>query len=346
MHIPIAISVPQVVLVIAGIFLLVVFILIISFFKVWLKAWLSGAPVSIANLIAMRLRGVPYSLIVDSRITMAKAGVDIHSDQVEQHYLAGGDIIQTTQALINSLKAGITLDWDRACAIDLATKGSSKSVMEAIRISINPKVIDCPDPESGRTTIDGVAKDGIQVKARARVTVRSDLDHYVGSAQEETIIARVGEGIVTTIGSADSYKWVLENPESISKTVLQRGLDTGTAFEIISIDIADIDVGQNIGAQLQEVQAEANKKVAQAQAEIRRAAAVAVEQEMTAKVEEMQATLVEAQAQVPMAMAEALRSGKLGVMDYYRMMNIQSDTEMRHSIGKEGDNDGGREVTY
>jgi uncharacterized protein YqfA (UPF0365 family) len=209
--------------------------------------------------------------------------------------------------------------------------------MEAVRTSINPKVIDCPNPESGRATIDGVAKDGIQVKARARVTVRSDLDHYVGSAQEETIIARVGEGIVTTIGSSDTYKYVLENPDSISKNVLQRGLDTGTAFEILSIDIADIDVGQNIGAQLQEAQAEANKKVAQAQAEIRRAAAVAVEQEMSARVEEMQAKLVEAQAQVPMAMAEALRSGNLGVMDYYRMMNIQSDTEMRHSIGQEGE---------
>ena len=186
-----------------------------------------------------------------------------------------------------------------------------------------------------------MAKDGIQVKARARVTVRSDLDHYVGSAQEETIIARVGEGIVTTIGSSDTYKWVLENPDSISKNVLQRGLDTGTAFEILSIDIADVDVGQNIGAQLQEAQAEANKKVAQAQAEIRRAAAVAVEQEMSAKVEEMQAKLVEAQAQVPMAIAEAFRSGNLGVMDYYRMMNIQSDTEMRSSIGQDGDNNDG-----
>jgi len=328
MQIPIAITFPQIALVVGGIFLLVVFILIISFFNVWLKAWLSGAPVNIATLIAMRLRGVPYSLIVDARITAAKAGVDIPSDEFEQHYLAGGDVIQTTQALINSMKAGISIDWNRACAIDLATKGSGKSVMEAVRTSINPKVIDVPNPESGRNTIDGVAKDGIQVKARARITVRSDLDHYVGSAQEETIIARVGEGIVTTIGSADTYKWVLENPDSISKNVLQRGLDTGTAFEILSIDIADIDVGQNIGAQLQE-----------AQAEIRRAAAVAVEQEMSARVEEMQAKLVEAQAQVPMAIAEALRSGNMGVMDYYRMMNIQSDTEMRNSIGKE-DEDG------
>lgn len=345
MQIPLAITFPQIVLVVAGIFLLVVFILIISFFNVWLKAWLSGAPVNIATLIAMRLRGVPYSLIVDARITASKAGVDIPSDEFEQHYLAGGDVIQTTQALINSMKAGITIDWNRACAIDLATKGSGKSVMEAVRTSINPKVIDVPNPESGRNTIDGVAKDGIQVKARARVTVRSDLDHYVGSAQEETIIARVGEGIVTTIGSADTYKWVLENPDSISKNVLQRGLDTGTAFEILSIDIADIDVGENIGAQLQEAQAEANKKIAQAQAEIRRAAAVAVEQEMSARVEEMQAKLVEAQAQVPMAMAEALRSGNMGVMDYYRMMNIQSDTEMRHSIGQEGDGDDDGERT-
>ena len=345
MQIPLAITLTQIVLVVAGIFLLVVFILIISFFNVWLKAGLSGAPVNIATLIAMRLRGVPYSLIVDARITAAKAGVDIPSDEFEQHYLAGGDVIQTTQALINSMKAGITIDWNRACAIDLATKGSGKSVMEAVRTSINPKVIDCPAPDSGRATIDGVAKDGIQVKARARVTVRSDLDHYVGSAQEETIIARVGEGIVTTIGSADTYKYVLENPDSISKNVLARGLDTGTAFEILSIDIADIDVGQNIGAQLQEAQAEANKKVAQAQAEIRRAAAVAVEQEMSARVEEMQAKLVEAQAQVPMAMAEALRSGNLGVMDYYRMMNIQSDTEMRSSIGQEGEGGDGDDGT-
>jgi uncharacterized protein YqfA (UPF0365 family) len=226
------------------------------------------------------------------------------------------------------------LDWDQACAIDLATKGTEKSIIQAVRTSINPMVIDCPNPNTGKVTIDGVAKDGIQVKARARVTVRSNLEHYVGSAQEETIIARVGEGIVTTIGSAESYKWVLENPDSISKNVLNRGLDTGTAFEILSIDIADVDVGDNVGAQLQVAQAEANKNMAQAQAEIRRAAAVALEQEMQAKVQEMQAKVVEAQAQVPLAMAEAFRKGNLGVMDYMRLKNIESDTDMRRSIAK------------
>jgi uncharacterized protein YqfA (UPF0365 family) len=218
--------------------------------------------------------------------------------------------------------------------IDLATKGTEKSIIEAVRTSINPKVIDVPNPATGRTTIDGVAKDGIQVKVRARVTVRSNLDKYVGSAQEETIIARVGEGIVTTIGSAESYKWVLENPDSISRTVLNRGLDTGTAFEILSIDIADVDVGDNIGAKLQEAQAIANKNMAQAQAEIRRAAAVAQEQEMKAKVEEMRAKVVAAEAEVPMAIAEAFRSGNLGIMDYYRLKNIQSDTDMRSTIAK------------
>jgi uncharacterized protein YqfA (UPF0365 family) len=236
--------------------------------------------------------------------------------------------------LINAQKAGIPLGWDQACAIDLATKGTEKSIIEAVRTSINPKVIDCPNPNMGKSTIDGVAKDGIQVKARARVTVRSNLEHYVGSAQEETIIARVGEGIVTTIGSAESYKWVLENPDSISRNVLNRGLDTGTAFEILSIDIADVDVGENVGAQLQVAQAEANKNMAQAQAEIRRAAAVAEEQEMKARVQEMQATVVEAEAQVPLAMAEAFRSGNLGIMDYMRLKNIESDTDMRAAIAK------------
>jgi uncharacterized protein YqfA (UPF0365 family) len=220
------------------------------------------------------------------------------------------------------------------CAIDLATKGTGKSVLEAVRTSINPKVIECPNPQSGRSTIDGVAKDGIQVKARARVTVRSNLDNYVGSALEETVIARVGEGIVTTIGSSDSYKTVLESPDSISKVVLDRGLDVGTAFEILSIDIADVDVGENIGAKLQESQAEADKNVAQAKAEMRRAAAVALEQEMKAKVEEMQAKVVEAEAEVPLAMAEAFRSGNLGVMDYFKMNNIKADTDMRDSISK------------
>lgn len=313
--------------------IIIILFVVGSFLSVWLKAFSSGAPVSMWNLIAMRyLRKLPYSVIVDARIMAVKAGLQISVNEFETHYMAGGDIIQVVQGLINAQKAGISLDFDRACAIDLATKGTEKSVLEAVRTSINPKVIDCPAKEMGRATIDGVAKDGIQVKARARVTVRSNLDHYVGSAQEETIIARVGEGIVTTIGSADSYKWVLENPDAISRNVLNRGLDVGTAFEILSIDIADVDVGENVGAQLQVAQAEANKNMAQAQAEIRRAAAVALEQEMKARVQEMQAKVVEAEAQVPLAMAEAFRQGNLGIMDYMRLKNIESDTSMRRSI--------------
>jgi len=318
-----------------AVLLLVLGYILYSFFHVWLKATLAGAPVSIFTLVAMRLRSVDYRLVVDVRIMASKAGIEISTDQIEAHYLAEGNIIHTAHALIAADKASINLDWTRACAIDLSTKGTGKSVIEAVRTSINPKVIDCPDPNSGRRSIDGVAKDGIQVKARARVTVRSNLDRYVGSAQEETIIARVGEGIVTTIGSADTYKTVLESPDSISKVVLQRGLDVGTAFEILSIDIADVDVGENIGAKLQVAQAEANKNMAQAQAEIRRAAAVALEQEMKANVQEMQAKLVEAQAQVPMAIADALRNGNLGVMDYYRLNNIHADTKMRETISKE-----------
>lgn len=312
--------------------LLVMGVLIFNFFFVWFRARLAGASVSMVQLVAMKFRRVPYSLIVDARITAMKAGMDISLDDFETHFLAGGDVVKTTLALINAQKAGIHFSWSQAAAVDLATKGTNKSVIEAVRTSINPKVIDCPSGDGGRKTIDGVAKDGIQVKVKARVTVRSNLARYVGSAQEETVIARVGEGIVTTIGSADSYKWVLENPDAISKNVLSRGLDVGTAFEIISIDIADIDIGDNVGAKLQEAQAEANKRMAQAQAEIRRAAAVALEQEMKAKTQEMHAKLVEAQAEVPLAMAEAFRSGNLGVMDYYRMKNIEADSDMRRSI--------------
>jgi uncharacterized protein YqfA (UPF0365 family) len=321
-----------VLIIVLGVAGLILFGIIVSFFSVWLRARLAGASVSMINLIAMRLRQVPYSLVTDARITARKAGIDISVDEIEAHFLAGGNVIPTIQALIAAEKAGISLNWNRACAIDLATKGSGKSVVEAVRTSVDPKVIDCPNPEAGRTTIDGVAKDGIQVKVKARVTVRTNLDRFVGGAKEDTIIARVGEGIVTTIGSSETYKTVLESPDSISKTVLQRGLDVGTAFEILSIDIADVDVGENVGAKLQEAQAEANKNMAQAQAEIRRAAAVALEQEMKARVQEMQAKVVEAQAQVPMAMAEAFRAGKLGVMDYYKMENVQADTAMRGSI--------------
>jgi uncharacterized protein YqfA (UPF0365 family) len=322
---------------IAAFVLIILAALIFSLIGAWVKALFNGAPVPMSKLVAMKLASIPYGLIVDARITAVRAGIEVSADQIASHYQAGGNVVPTIQALIAAQKAGIVLSWDRACAIDLATKGSGKSVVEAVRTSVDPRVIDCPNPEQGRATIDGVAKDGIQVKVKARVTVRTHLDRYVGNAKEDTIIARVGEGIVTTIGSADSYKQVLESPDSISKTVLARGLDVGTAFEIISIDIADVDVGENVGAKLQEAQAEANKNMAQAQAEIRRAAAVALEQEMKARVQEMQAKVVEAQAQVPLAMAEAFRSGRLGVMDYYKMENIQSDTSMRNAIaGPEG----------
>lgn len=318
--------------IIGGVFLFILLLIVLSFFNVWLRALLAGAPVGLATLVAMRLRGVPYAMIVDARIAAVKAGLRPNIDEFEAHYLAEGNLIQTVQALIAADKAGMPLNFARACAIDLATKGSGKTVLEAVRTSVNPKVIDCPNPKSGRTTIDGVAKDGIQVKVRARVTVRTNLERFVGGAQEETIIARVGEGIVTTIGTSDSYKYVLEHPDQISKTVLARGLDAGTAFEILSIDIADVDVGDNVGALLQVAQADANKQMAQAQAEIRRAAAVALEQENVAKVQEMRAKLVEAQAQVPLALSDALKKGNLGVMDYYRMQNIQADTLMRDSI--------------
>ena len=315
-----------------GVPALIIGFIVIAFINTWLKAKLNGAPVGFANLLGMRLGGVPYNLVVDARITAVKAGIELSTDTIAAHFLAGGNVVPTIQALIAARKAGIELDWDRACAIDLATKGSGKSVLEAVRTSVDPKVIDCPNPASGRTTIDGVAKDGIQVKVKARVTVRTHLDRFVGGAKEETIIARVGEGIVSTIGTSETYKIVLESPDRISKTVLARGLDVGTAFEILSIDIADVDVGENVGAKLQEAQAEANKSIAQAQAEIRRAAAVAVEQAMKARVQEMQAEVVRAQAEVPKAMAEAFRSGRLGVMDYYKMENVQADSAMRQSI--------------
>ena len=307
---------------------------LLSFFTVWLRAWLAGAHVSILNLVAMRLRKVPCGLIVDCRIAAIKAGIKLSTDQLEAHYLAEGNVSKTVQALIAADKAGIELTFERACAIDLATKGTGKSVIEAVHTSVNPKVIDCPKAVQDKMTIDGVAKDGIQVKVRARVTVRTNLDQFVGGAQEDTIIARVGEGIVATIGSAETYKQVLETPDQISKTVLDRGLDVGTAYEILSIDIADIDIGENVGAKLQVSQAEANKNMAQAQAEIRRASAVALEQEMKAKVEEMQAKVVEAQAAVPLALAEAFRKGQLGVIDYYKLENMKADTAMREELAK------------
>ena len=311
---------------------LVLLIVLFNFFGIWLRAKIADAPVSFARLVGMRLRRVPVGMIVDSRITAVKAGIPLDTDELEAHYLAGGSVDSVVLALIAADKAGIKLDFNRACAIDLAIKGTTKTVLEAVRTSINPKVIDCPAPQSGRSTIDAVARDGIGVKVKARVTVRSNLDRFVGGATEETIIARVGEGIVTSIGSAASYKDVLENPDNISKVVLQKGLDSGTAFEILSVDIADVDVGENVGAKLQAEQAEADKVVAQAKAEVRRAAAVALEGEMRAKTQEMRAKVVDAESQVPMAMAEAFRSGNLGIMDYMRMKNIQADSQMRESI--------------
>jgi len=321
-----------VVILFLGIVVLVCALLGIKFFGIWLRATVSGSPVGILTMVAMWLRRVPVGLIVDSRITAGKAGLEIETDVLEGHYMAGGNVSHLILALIAADKAGISLDFNRACAIDLATKGTGKTVLEAVRTSINPKVIDCPNPTSGKNTIDAVAKDGIGVRARARVTVRTNLDRFVGGATEETIIARVGEGIVTSIGSSDSYKDVLENPDRISKNVLARGLDSNTAFEILSIDIADVDVGENIGAKLQAEQAEADKRVAQARAEVRRAAAVAAEQEMVAKTQEMRAKVVEAEAQVPLAIAEAFRQGNLGVMDYLKIKNVQADTAMRGSI--------------
>lgn len=311
---------------------LVFVLILVNFFGVWLRAKIADAPVGFSKLIGMRLRRVPVGLIVDSRVTAVKAGLPLDTDLLEAHFLSGGSVPNVVLALIAADKAGIPLDFNRACAIDLAIKGTSKTVLEAVRTSINPKVIDCPNPAAGRSTIDAVARDGIGVRVKARVTVRSNLDRFVGGATEETIIARVGEGIVTSIGSAVSYKEVLENPDRISKTVLQKGLDSGTAFEILSVDIADVDIGENVGANLQSQQAEADKVVAQAKAEMRRAAAVASEQEMKARVQEMRAKVVEAEAQVPLAMAEAFRNGNLGVLDYLRMKNIQSDTQMRESI--------------
>ncbi len=307
-------------------------LILFNFLGIWIRAKVADAPVSMVTMIAMRLRGVPVAQIVDARITATKAGLILDTDPIEAHYLSGGDVNNCILSLIAASKAGITLDWNRACAIDLATKGTGKTVLEAVRTSINPKVIDCPNPVSGRTTIDAVAKDGIGVKVKARVTVRTNLDRFVGGATEETIIARVGEGIVTSIGSSETYKDVLENPDRISKTVLAKGLDSGTQFEILSIDIADVDVGENVGAKLQAEQAEADKRTAQARAEAQRAQAVATEQEMHARTQEMRAKVVEAEAQIPLAMADAFRSGNMGIMDYMKMKNVQADTSMRETI--------------
>jgi len=296
--------------------------------SLWWQSVLSKAPVDLMAIILMRFRKVNPTVIVTARITAKKAGIDIPTDELEAHYMAGGRIGRVVSALIAANKANIALSFDRACAIDLA----GRDVLAAVQTSVNPKVIDVPSGEMARATIDGIAGDGIQLKVKARVTVRTALDRLVGGATEETIIARVGEGIVTTIGSSASHMMVLENPDRISKTVLARGLDAGTAFEILSIDIADIDVGENIGARLRTDKAEADKKVAQAEAEQQRARAVAEEQVQVAKVQENRAKVVLAEAEIPLAIAEAFRSGRLGIMDYYNLRNVQADTDMRNAI--------------
>lgn len=319
-----------VLLIIIGIIILAAIMIFLRYFSLWIQALFSGARVSIIELIGMSLRKVNPRVIVVSRITAAKAGVELSTSQLESHFLAGGRVPNVVRALIAADRANIELSWQTATAIDLA----GRDILEAVQTSVNPKVIDCPDPRKGKETVDAVAQDGIQLKAKARVTVRANIARLIGGATEETIIARVGEGIVTTIGSSISHKSVLENPDNISKSVLSKGLDAGTAFEILSIDIADVDVGENIGAQLQGAQAEADLKRAKAEAEKRRAMAVAREQEMRAAVEENRAKVVLAEAEVPLAMAEAFRQGHLGIMDYYRMKNINADTSMRDSIAK------------
>ncbi len=317
------------------IFLLIIVALVIIGFAVlftfvpvmlWISALAAGVRIGIFTLVGMRLRRVIPARVVNPLIKAVKAGLDLNINKLEGHYLAGGNVDRVVNALIAAQRANIDLSFERAAAIDLA----GRDVLEAVQMSVNPKVIETP-------FIAGVAMDGIEVKAKARITVRANIDRLVGGAGEDTVIARVGEGIVSTIGSADSHKKVLENPDLISQTVLAKGLDAGTAFEILSIDIADIDIGKNIGAELQTDQAEADKKIAQAKAEERRAMAVAQEQEMKARVEEMRAKVVEAEAEVPLAMAEALRSGNLGVMDYMNIQNVMADTDMRDSIGKATD---------
>jgi uncharacterized protein YqfA (UPF0365 family) len=321
-----------------GVVALFAFIIFAKYFNLWIQAKTTNANIGLIELIGMTFRKVNPNIIVRSKIMAVQAGLTekdgITTRNLEAHYLAGGRITDVVLALISAQRADIPLTYKRAAAIDLA----GRNVREAIQTSVNPKVIDCPDPAKGRPTIDAVAKDGIQLKVKARVTVRTNIDRLVGGATEETIIARVGEGIVTTIGSAENHKQVLENPDTISKRVLEKGLDAGTAFEILSIDIADIDVGDNIGALLMVARAEADVRVARANAEERRAFAVAAEQEMVAKVQENRAKVVEAEAQVPLAIAEAFRKGHLGVADYYSLRNVQADTEMRSAIAGTGTN--------
>jgi len=317
-------------LVVLVLFLLGFLVLFLKYAKLYIQSVLAGANVGLFEMFAMTLRKVNPAVIVTARINLVQSRIEgIEASDLEAHYLAGGNVPRVVASIISANRAGLGLDYKAATGIDLA----GRDVLDAVRTSVTPKVIDCPDPTKGKSEVAAVAKDGIQVLAKARVTVRTNIPRLIGGAGEETIIARVGEGIVSTIGSMVSHKHVLENPDEISRTVLDRGLDAGTAFEIVSIDIADIDIGQNIGARLQADQAEADKRVAQALAEKRRAMAVAAEQEFKASVEENRAKVVLAEAQVPLAMAEALKSGNLGVMDMLRLKNIEADTSMRHGIG-------------
>ncbi len=310
-------------------FIAVIVIIVLAVFfsfvpvMLWISALAAGVRIGIFNLVGMRLRRVVPRRVINPLIKAVKAGIHLNTNQLESHYLAGGNVDRVVNALIAAHRANIELSFERCAAIDLA----GRNVLEAVQMSVNPKVIETP-------FISGVAMNGIEVKAKARITVRANIDRLVGGAGEETIIARVGEGIVSTIGSSESHNQVLENPDMISQTVLKKGLDSGTAFEILSIDIADVDIGKNIGAHLQTEQAEADKNIAQAKAEERRAMAVATEQEMKARVQEMRAKVVESEAEVPLAMAKALRDGHLGVMDYMNYNNIKADTEMRHSVGE------------
>lgn len=332
-----------VIMAILGLLVISFLIIFLNFLGVWIRALMSGAKVSLGSLIGMKLRRVSPSLIVDARIRMIKAGLSLSTDELEAHLLAGGDVINVVNALIAADKANIPLSFQKGAAIDLA----GRDVLEAVRTSVNPKVIDCPANGAGAGSsgmLDAVAKDGIRLLVKARVTVRANLERLVGGASEDTIIARVGQGIVSAIGSSLTYKDVLENPDKISKKVLDSGLDAQTGFEIVSIDIADISVAgvntvSNVGAQLETERAEADKQMRQAEAEGRRAMAVAYEQEMKARVQEMQAKVMEAKAEVPRAMAQAFREGNLGVMDYYKLQNIEADTTMRKAISGEDDDE-------
>jgi len=327
-------NIANILLIILAIAILAILGVCLSVFSVWLRALVSGAYVKVLALIGMKLRKVPIRGVVDARIQAVKAGLEVSTDQLEAHYLAGGDFFKVVTALIAADKANIALSFQKAAAIDLA----GRDIYEAVKTSVNPKVINCPDQDKSTSgMLDAVAKDGIRLLVKARVTVRTNLERLVGGATEDTIIARVGQGIVSAIGSMQSYKDVLENPDRISRKVLESGLDAHTAFEIVSIDIADVSVAgvgdtANVGAQLETERAEADKKMRQAEAEGRRAMAIALEREMIARVQEMQAKVIEAQAEVPLALAQALRDGNIGVMDFYRMQNVLADTAMRESL--------------